>query len=380
VRGWIAAQDWAAGRLAGQKAQEMLDEEEAGARTLMADAGAAFASDSMFSPVREALRRQVLVGNAMYFQIYTPWLFLLVPLPLLGAVAHTTQARALVAAVLVTGLIPFFSGVARARIMVNRIRLALTLGFAVYWWLVALRPLPRRTGNDAPPPIAVIGVVAFFAALGLAGWRVRVHLKRIGAECHPYDALVLCLMRTALMLSREKTQWRSSAHSRRWIGELDFLALATARHMSLDQRIDRADRALRGQLRGEARRIAEGIRQLKQPLVTAKSADDVAKVAAALTRGMVQVAQHDRAALLASAPEAAGRTRARPRWLSRLASAAFFAVAAWLLPLVPTIAGPPHLAWNVRWALIVAAVTAFASPGPEASARINDFIGRSFSH
>jgi hypothetical protein len=198
----------------------------------------------------------------------------------------------------------------------------------------------------------------------------------VDQSCHAYDRIVVRLVEVAHQIHRERPGWRSATTCRKWTQDLDSIAVDAARCLALPERTDAADRRLRAELRAEAERIAEGIRLLKAELVRARSEEDVAAVVASLVRGMLLVARFDRAALLMTAPPAPTPPRFVARLGARLVPAAVLVLAAWLVPMLPMIAGRPSAAHAAMWSLVVSAGTVLATANSEVHNRIQDVVAK----
>ncbi|MGR6968025.1 hypothetical protein ACU639_36815 [Streptomyces cynarae] len=187
----------------------------------------------------------------------------------------------------------------------------------------------------------------------------------------PYDLLILELVTVTAAL-HARSRRLTSTETRRLCRELDHIANRAELLLSMPGRARRSSRSV---LRAEARRIAAVFRSHVPAVAAAYDAADVQPIVASLLCSIEALADGDRAALLANAPDAvpiAGRLR---RAFARAWPPTVLLASGVALPLIPAVANQPEAASSLRWTLVVAGVLTLAA-GKDIAGRVGVSLDR----
>ncbi|MFF2216455.1 hypothetical protein [Streptomyces antibioticus] len=259
------------------------------------------------------------------------------------------------------------------RVLAARVLFLMVAGLVAFQWVEAVRA-PVGSGRNWPAATAFLWL--FMVTLPVLAYVRGKCAAEMKVRCHPHDELLMTAVSTAGVIQRKRDEWRSAVFVREAHGSLENLAVRAQLSLTLKERIDPTDRALRRTLRLEALRIAESIRLLKLSLSTASGVDDVDRVVCSLINGIEAVGRADRQALLdGSPPLPAGMTRVRSA-AARMLPGAVLVASAFLVPLIPQIAHDERTASTVMWTLLVTGVTWIVSASSEATGRVGDVLAR----
>ncbi|WP_316744950.1 hypothetical protein [Streptomyces sp. MK7] len=190
--------------------------------------------------------------------------------------------------------------------------------------------------------------------------------RRIAARCRPTDRLLVHTMVTAADIHARTRRRLTAKQCRLLCRDLEDLAYAAERDLSLPYR---APYHVRRSLRQDAARAAAVYRAHEIPLALVRNAGDADPLVASLLAAADALAAGDRAALLANAPDHVAQRRLARRVLSRAWPAAALIASGALLPLIPSVAQQPTLASSLRWTLVVAGALTFVA-GSDVASRV----------
>jgi hypothetical protein len=218
--------------------------------------------------------------------------------------------------------------------------------------LRAFRPL--LLGWDA----AMVGVLVVVAWVW--SW-TSLGTRRTFERCKPLDRLLVRAVHVAATIHSERHRWRARSTAARWCEAIEDLASLAAQTLALSRRAGASNQLLQLELQAEALRIAAVFRSYSKAVVTAAKPEDLAPVVDMLVLAIRALADGDRGTLLANAPQLPAVAAARWRRTAvRLGPSIVLAGAAVALPMIPAITSPTAAA-NVRWTLLVGAVSALVS-------------------
>ena len=203
--------------------------------------------------------------------------------------------------------------------------------------------------------IACITMLAYNLWIGV---RI-VHVRRAAARrCQPFDRLLLTTLSLAADIYTTSRGRLAPEDSIIACNRLEGIALLAERDLTLPSR---APYRVRRELRQDGLRVAAVFRSHQIPMATVRRPEEVDRVLSSLVAAAEALAQGDRAALLANAPESVQPPNFWRRLALRVWPAAVLVISGTLLPLIPAIASQPPIAASLRWTLVVAGVLALVA-------------------
>jgi hypothetical protein len=331
---------------------------------------------------REELRRRCVAAVERHVQwrmryvlevFLTPVILVIVVPALVIGGSGSDRARFELLAIGVTGTLALIGRAALHRVRLARVAFGVVGLCAAFQWFQWARAASRPVRE---PVVLAWGVAGLFLGIVTLVVMARHYARLARKNSHPYDTLAAITVRVAADIQTRREDWPSAGDARKDSSALETLAVQAQLSLALRERVDSADRALRRDLRLEALRVAEAVREHKGILARASGPEAADGVARSLVFFLDAVLRLDREALLAHAPQVPSQSDRVRAALARIVPGVVLIGAGMVLPSVPPLSVHPDHAQTVRWMLLVVGATWVLSANSEASGRVSEVLGK----